>query len=156
VSLLVCTASGLLLLLSGVLETNRPGGDFLAGGGGGLEPLRRAFAWAGGGSGAWIPLLCVVAFAFTTLLAFGYYGERCCTDLVGPRGRRPFRLLWIGGLVLASGQGLPGLWGLGNTMDALMALPNLLALLLLSATVFRATRARAESEAAGAAPEGTP
>jgi AGCS family alanine or glycine:cation symporter len=155
-SLLVCSASGLLLLMSGVLETNRPRGDFLAGGGGGLEPLRRAFVWAGGDGGAWIPLLCLVAFAFTTLLAFGYYGERCCIDLVGPRGQRPFRLLWIGVLVLASSQGLPGLWGLGNTMDALMALPNLLALLLLSGAVFRATRARAEREAAGAVAEGTP
>ena len=93
--------------------------------------------------------LCLVLFAFTTLMTFGYYGERCVTFLVGSGGRKPFRLVWIALLVLASSQGLPGLWGIADTLDALLALPNLLALLLLSGLIFRMVPGRV----VGAAPE---
>jgi AGCS family alanine or glycine:cation symporter len=149
VSLLVCSATALLLLASGVMEPGAlaaPGmggghlpWDLLGRGGEGVRLLREAFAWGSAGS-VWIVDLCLAAFAFSTLVVFGYYGERCLTFLTGGRGGRPFRLVWIAVLALASSQSLPGLWGIADSLDALLALPNLLALVLLSSLVFR-TRA---------------
>ncbi|MFM7264672.1 MAG: alanine:cation symporter family protein, partial [Cyanobium sp.] len=159
VSLLVCSATGLLLLISGVLDhalpqQDAPGAaqkawDLLGRDGAGLRLLREAFAWGSGGS-VWLLDLCLVLFAFTTMVTFGYYGERCVTFLVGSGGRKPFRLVWIAALVLASSQSLPGLWGVADTLDALLALPNLLALLLLSGLIFRTVPGRV----VGAAAEG--
>ncbi|MFO0038065.1 MAG: alanine/glycine:cation symporter family protein [Synechococcaceae cyanobacterium] len=165
VSLLVCSATGLLLLISGVLDTaladhDGPGHaqvawELLGRNGSGLRLLHQAFAWGSGGS-AWFLDLCLVLFAFTTLVAFGYYGERCFTFLVGSRGRQPFRLVWIAVVVLASSQSLPGLWGIADTLDALLALPNLLCLLLLSGLIFRTVPGRVVgAEPEGGAPEGS-
>jgi len=139
VSIVVCTATGVLLLISGVLDTPGRSPSFLDSAPTGLGLLRQAFDWALPGSD-WIASLSLVLFSFTTLISFGYYGERCLTFLTGPRGGRPFQLVWISVLVLASSQALPGLWAIGNTLDALMVLPNLLALLLMSGTVFEAVR----------------
>lgn len=139
ISMVVCTATGVLLLISGVLDGSGRLPSFLDSDPGGLRVLRQAFDWGLPGS-AWIASLCLVLFGFTTLISFGYYGERCLTFLTGPRGRRPFQLAWISVLVLASSQALPGLWAIGNTVDAWMVLPNLLALLLMSGTVFQAVR----------------
>jgi alanine or glycine:cation symporter, AGCS family len=136
ISVLVCTATALLLLSSGVLDSQGPITNRLGGEPDGLLLLQEAFQWGLAGSG-WIATTSLVLFAFTTLVTFGFYGERCLTFVVGPRGRRAFQLAWIGALVLASSQAVPDLWGLGNTLDALMVLPNLLALVLLSGTVFQ-------------------
>lgn len=137
ISMLICSATALLLLISGVLHRSGPDGVFLLADRGGLMLLRRAFDWAAPGS-AWIASLALVLFAFTTILTYGYYGERCFTFLVGARGGPPFRLLWTLVVVLASSQAVRGLWAISNTLDALIALPNLLALLLLSGLVFQA------------------
>ena len=123
------------------------------GDGGGLDLLRQAFLWGAPGSG-WIASLSLVLFAFTTILSYGYYGERCFTFLVGPRGGPSFRLLWTLVVVLASSGSLPGLWGLSNTLDALIALPNLLALLLLSGSVFQAVASRPADGRSHAADQG--
>jgi AGCS family alanine or glycine:cation symporter len=149
VSLLVCSATGLLVLASGVLEPLQ-GADghvhwpLFGRGALGLQMLREAFLWGAAGS-RWIVDVSLTLFAFTSLLAFGYYGERCLTFLLGGRGRRPFRLAWVGVLLVACSQSLPGLWGAAETIEALMVLPNLLALLLLSSLVFRATRRQSEA-----------
>jgi AGCS family alanine or glycine:cation symporter len=144
VSMVVCTATGVLLLISGVLDTPGRSPSFLDSAPTGLDLLRQAFDWALPGS-AWIASLSLVLFGFTTLISFGYYGERCLTFLLGGRGRRPFRLAWVGVLLVACSQSLPGLWGAAETIEALMVLPNLLALLLLSSLVFRATRRESEA-----------
>lgn len=162
VSLLVCSATGLLLLVSGVLDhavPHHPGPgtahkawELLGRDGTGLRLLREAFAWGSGGS-VWLLDLCLVLFAFTTMVTFGYYGERCVTFLVGSKGRKPFRLVWIAALVLSSSQSLPGLWGVADTLDALLALPNLLALLLLSGLIFRTVPGRVVGASEGMAAE---
>ena len=80
-------------------------------------------------------------FAFTTILGWSFYGERCTSYLFGDRAILPFRLLWVAMVVFASIAGTSGaLWGVADTLNGLMALPNLIALLLLSGTVFKLTR----------------
>ena len=83
----------------------------------------------------------LIVFAFTTILGWSFYGERCTSYLFGERAILPFRLLWVAMVVFASVAGTSGaLWGVADTLNGLMALPNLIALLLLSGTVFNLTR----------------
>ena len=83
----------------------------------------------------------LVVFAFTTVLGWSFYGERCTSYLFGTGAILPFRLLWVAMVVFASIAGTSGaVWGVADTLNGLMALPNLVALLLLSGTVFRLSR----------------
>ncbi|MGD8931454.1 MAG: alanine:cation symporter family protein, partial [Chromatiales bacterium] len=79
---------------------------------------------------------------FTTLLGWSFYGEKCTEYLFGVRAIAPFRILWI--LMIPVGamaqEQLDFVWLVADTLNALMALPNLAALLLLSPVVFKLTR----------------
>jgi len=79
-------------------------------------------------------------FAFTTLLGWSYYGERCVEYLFGTKSILPFRVLWIAAIPVGSNFDLTKIWLIADTLNALMALPNLIALLLLSPVVFKLTQ----------------
>ena len=84
----------------------------------------------------------LVIFAFTTVLGWSFYGEKCTEYLFGTKAILPFRLLWVAMVVFASIVGTSGaVWGVADTLNGLMALPNLVALILLSGTVFKLTKA---------------
>ena len=80
-------------------------------------------------------------FAFTTLLGWSYYSERCAQFLFGEKIILPFRLIWIVAIYIGSVATLKDVWLLADTLNALMAVPNLIALLLLSPLIFKLTRA---------------
>ena len=83
----------------------------------------------------------IVVFAFTTILGWSFYGEKCAQYLFGEKAILPFRLVWVAIAVFAAIAGEQGLiWNLADTLNGLMALPNLIALLLLSGTVFNLTK----------------
>jgi AGCS family alanine or glycine:cation symporter len=82
--------------------------------------------------------LCI--FAFTTLLGWSFYGEKCVEYLFGVRSIIPFRVLWVMAIPIGASAELSFIWLLADTLNALMALPNLIALLLLSPLVFKLTR----------------
>jgi AGCS family alanine or glycine:cation symporter len=91
----------------------------------------------GGGS---IVTVGIVVFAFTTILGWSFYGEKCTQYLFGDKAIFPYRLIWVAVAVLAAIAGEKGLvWDISDTLNGLMALPNLIALLLLSGTVFKLT-----------------
>ena len=93
------------------------------------------------GSG-WIVTAGLVIFAFTTILGWSFYGERCTEYLFGVKAILPFRMTWVGVVVIGSIAGDRGIvWGVADTLNGLMALPNLIALILLSGTVFKLTKA---------------
>jgi AGCS family alanine or glycine:cation symporter len=79
-------------------------------------------------------------FAFTTMIGWSYYGERCVVYLFGIRGVLPFRLLWVLAIPLGTLGELETVWLLADTLNAFMAIPNLVALLLLGPLVFKLTR----------------
>ena len=108
----------------------------------GRAMVSRAFDWALSGSG-WVSDLATVLFTFTTIIVFAYYGERCLEYLFGSRSNPLFRLIWAGALVVGCVSGVPWLWTTTEALNALMALPNVIALVLLSATVFRLTKSYA-------------
>jgi AGCS family alanine or glycine:cation symporter len=82
----------------------------------------------------------LLTFVFSTILGWSYYGERAVEYLFGKIAIKPYRYLWVIAVMLGSISSLPLVWDLADTMNALMAIPNLVALLLLSGVVVSETR----------------
>lgn len=81
----------------------------------------------------------LVTFAFSTILGWSYYGERAMEYLRGKRWALPYRCLYTAALYVGSVTGLNMVWNIADCFNALMAIPNLLSLLLLSGTIARET-----------------
>jgi AGCS family alanine or glycine:cation symporter len=92
------------------------------------------------GIGGYIVTLGLALFAFTTILGWSVYGERCVEYLFGVHAIIPFRVLWVLAIPIGATVSLDFVWLVADTLNALMALPNLIALLLLSPVVFKVTR----------------
>lgn len=82
----------------------------------------------------------LATFVFSTILGWSYYGERAVEYLLGKRALIPYRILWVLAVFVGSVATLPLVWDLADAMNALMAIPNLVALLLLSGVIVRETR----------------
>ena len=95
-----------------------------------------------------IVALCLTLFAFTTILGWSYYGERCAEFLFGVKVITPFRALWVVAVFVGAVIHLDKVWAIADTLNGMMAIPNLIALLLLSPVVFRLTRAYFDAEKA--------
>ena len=100
------------------------------------------------GIGGYIVTLGLAIFAFTTILGWSVYGERCVEYLFGVHAIVPFRVLWVLAIPLGATVSLDFMWLVADTLNALMALPNLIALLLLSPVVFKVTRDYFQAERA--------
>lgn len=134
---LVCTITALVILTSGAYDPAaaiaaiREGGvtDGMLG-----APLSaRAFAATLGPLGAPLVAVCLLLFAFTSLLGWSYYGERGLAWLLGSsRGRGLFRAVYLGFVALGAVGSVEGVWQLADLFNGLMALPNLTALFLLA------------------------
>ena len=85
-------------------------------------------------------LIALAVFAFTTLLGWSYYCERSWEYLLGVKAIIPFRVLWSLAPILGASVKLSFVWLLADTLNALMAIPNLIALALLSPVVFAAAK----------------
>jgi AGCS family alanine or glycine:cation symporter len=79
-------------------------------------------------------------FVYSTILGWSYYGERAVEYLAGKRGIPPYRYLFTLFVFLGSVASMPLVWDLSDTMNALMAIPNLVSLLLLSGVVVNETK----------------
>ncbi len=82
----------------------------------------------------------LLTFVFSTLVGWAYYGEKACEYLFGERAIRPYRWLWVAAVYVGAALPLPVVWAAADVTNALMAIPNLIALLLLSGVVVRETR----------------
>jgi AGCS family alanine or glycine:cation symporter len=93
------------------------------------------------GTGAYVVAIGLALFAFTTILGWSVYGERCIEYLFGVHAIIPFRIVWVLAVPIGAITQLDFVWLLADTMNAMMAIPNLVALLLLSPVVFKVTKA---------------
>lgn len=98
-----------------------------------------AFA-AGIPGGAWIITCALMIFAFTTILGWSYYGERSISYLLGEKAVLPFRIIWCLFIFAGAILSVRAVWTFGDIGNALMAAPNLVAILLLSGIVASMTR----------------
>lgn len=129
-TIIVCTMTGLVIITSGVWTSGKAGAE--------LSVV--AFDSAIPGVGSFILTMSLVLFAFTTILGWSYIGERCWSYLLGVKTILPFRVLWVGAVYFGAIAELNFVWLLADTLNGLMAIPNLLALLLLSPVVIQLTR----------------
>ena len=82
----------------------------------------------------------IISFAFSTVLGWAYYGERCVEYFAGQKGLIPYRLLYVAIAAIAPVAALNLVWTIADILDALMAIPNLIAVLLLSNVIANDTR----------------
>ena len=139
-TLTVCTVTALVILTSGVyreeaaLAALQSGAvtDVMLG-----APLSAAaFATVLGPLGAPFVAVCLLLFAFTSLLGCSYYGERCLAYLTGSdHWRGPYRLAFLAAVVWSAAADVQVVWQLTDLFNGLMALPNLCTLLALSPQV---------------------
>ena len=148
-TIIVCTFTGLAILCTIGWDTAGQEGAALT---------AFAFETALPGSGAQIIAISIAVFAFTTILGWSYYSKRAAQYVFGRAVIIPFRLVWcvmaLIGAVIAGFEeikaGAEFVWLLSDTLNAMMALPNLIALAALSPIIFKITReffeTRGESE----------
>ncbi len=134
-TLLICTMTALVIVLSGAWTSGETSSA--------LSTL--AYNTGLPGFGSYVVTLGLIVFAFTTILGWSYYGERCAEYIFGTKSILPFRLLWIvaiplGALAANENASVKLLWLLADTLNGLMAIPNLIALVVLSPVVYRLTK----------------
>lgn len=134
-TVVMCTVTGLVLGVTGVLGEYGPGGKLLTGASMTVAAFESVFPWGG-----YVVTIGLVLFAFTTLLGWAYYGEKCSEYLFGERSvpyyRAIFTLIIIPGAVLE----LDIVWRISDVFNGLMAVPNLIGLCALSGVVVDETR----------------
>lgn len=124
-TIIICTMTGLAVISSGLWTTELNGAVLTNG----------AFSQAFPLFGDYLITIALVLFAFTTILGWSYYGERCAVYLFGTKVIKPYRLVFIAIIATAVFLKLEEIWALADIVNGLMAFPNLVALLLLSGTV---------------------
>lgn len=82
----------------------------------------------------------IISFAFSKILGWAYYGERCVEYFAGKKGLIPYRVLYIAVAVIAPIVALDVVWDIADILNALMAIPNLIAVLLLSPVIVKETK----------------
>ncbi|CAI8362337.1 sodium:alanine symporter family protein [Porticoccaceae bacterium] len=128
-TIIICTMTGLILVASGAWN-----GDLV-----GANMTRSVFT-STLPFGDTIFTLSLVLFAFTTMLGWSYYGERCAEFLFGPKVITPYRILWVVGIYVGTQMQGGIVWKLADILNGMMAFPNLIAVLFLSPVVFKLTR----------------
>ena len=136
-TILVCTMTGLTIVMSGCLEKN----PHLEG----VEITNAAFC-----SGLPFPekvssfllMICLIFFAFTTILGWNYYSERCLSYLTASNNKAilTFRILYIIAVFIGPYMTVSAVWGIADIFNGLMAIPNIIALFALSGVVANETK----------------
>ncbi len=131
-TIVICSITGLSIVITGAWKTGHNGAAMSV----------TAFESALPGFGQYIVSIGLVLFALTTIIGWSLYSEKCTQYLFGVRSIKWFRIVWV--LIVPFGTfpfvNLEALWSLADLLNALMAIPNLIALLLLSPVLFRITK----------------
>lgn len=135
-TIIICTMTGLTIILTGAW--NVPGLE-------GVQITNRAFADGlpiSDSLSAFILMICLVFFAFTTILGWNYYSERCLEYLSNRNQKlvKIFRWLYIAAVFIGPYMTVSVVWNIADIFNGLMAIPNLIALIALSGVVAKETR----------------
>jgi AGCS family alanine or glycine:cation symporter len=126
----VCTLTALAIMVTGVWSEGLEGAALTT----------AAFNVGLPGPGGYIVAIGLVFFSFSTLVAWSFYGEKCFEYLAGTRSALLYRLVWIPLIPIGAVGGLRTVWALADTLNGLMAIPNLIGLWGLSGIVIKLTR----------------
>ena len=144
-TIVICTLTSLVILCSGI--------DIVFGQAAGADLTIAGFIAS---YGRWVSIFTAVAlicFAFSTAIGWGLYGSRCVEFLFGTRVIRPFMVVYALVSIIGATLDLGLLWDISDTFNGLMVIPNLIAVFLLSGTVFSLTRDYFNDVDAGRLPE---
>lgn len=139
-TIMVCSMTGFAILVSGIWKEGTLTGSALT---------SAAFNSVFPGVGAGMVAICSVLFAFTTILGWCVYSERCAIYLFGDKALRPFRIIYTLAVPLGVICQLDTVWLIADTLNALMAFPNLIGLALLSPVLFKMVQDYVRHEASG-------
>ncbi|HSW35502.1 MAG TPA: sodium:alanine symporter family protein [Candidatus Limnocylindrales bacterium] len=129
-TIVICSLTALTILVTGVWETGETGAA--------LTTL--AFNEGLPGIGGIIVAVGLALFAFSTIIGWSFYGEKCVEYLFGGLAGRIYRYVYLPFIVIGAVGGLTLVWDIADTLNGLMALPNLIALLALSGVVISLTK----------------
>lgn len=134
-TVIVCLMTG-LVLVSTIMKNPTINADEIANGGVLTSMAFAQIPFLGPG----ILVVGIISFAYSTILGWAYYGERCVEYFAGKAGLIPYRLLYVAVAAIAPVIALDLVWLIADTLNALMAIPNLVAVLLLSPVIVKETK----------------
>jgi AGCS family alanine or glycine:cation symporter len=128
-TLIVCTMTGLVLILTGAWSSGQNGAELTA----------TAFSMGMSG-GAYIVTIGLILFAYSTILGWCYYGEKSIEYLFGVKSVLPYRIVFVCFVGVGAVAKLGIVWGISDALNGLMALPNLIGLIMLTPVIVAETK----------------
>ena len=135
-TIIVCTMTALVIIMTGAWSSGETGAS--------LSTLAYGNGLPGGN---YIVTFGLIIFAFTTVIGWSFYGERCAEYIFGIKVITPYRILWLIAILIGAwptgesfGEKLNFVWTFSDVMNGFMAVPNLIALALLSPVIFKITK----------------
>ena len=129
-TLIICTITALVILVTGAHQSEHDGGAMTA----------HAFKIGLFGYGQYVVGFGLMFFAYSTMIAWSYYGDRCAEYLFGEKAVPIYRWVFVACITIGAVGGLRVIWTIADILNALMAIPNLVGLLLLSGSVATETK----------------
>ena len=136
-TIIVCSITGIVLVM-GILQSN--GGAFAVPDLEGAALTTATFDAMLSGYGGWVVTIGLIFFAYSTTLGWCYYGEKCATYVFGDKSVPMYRVIYVATVMLGTVLSMDMVWAAADTFNGLMAVPNLIALLLLSRVIVQETR----------------
>ena len=135
-TLIVCTMTGLTIIITGSWNIGQEGVGVT------ITAFSQGLPGFLGEAGPAILLVCLIFFAFTTILGWNFYGERCLEYLVGRNKKAilTYRVLYILAVFIGPYMTIQAVWDIADIFNGLMAIPNLIAVILLSGEVVRLSK----------------
>jgi AGCS family alanine or glycine:cation symporter len=132
-TIIMCTMTALVILLTGAHETGLNGAPLT------MNAFGRFF---GTRAGDVIVTFCMILTAYDTIIAWCFYGETCTAFVLGHGStvRRAYRILWLPFILIGAMGKLDVIWDVADTLNGLMAIPNLIALVALTGVVVKLTK----------------
>ena len=131
---IICTISGLIVVTAGMYESGISG----------ITLVMASFEAAFGKVGGIFVSIAIICFAGSTILGWSYYGQQCLHYLSGGKTNKPldlgYKIVFSGLTIVGAIGGLALVWDIADTLNGLMAIPNLIALLMLSKVVITLTK----------------
>lgn len=137
-TVVVCSITGITLVMGGLYAKGEATGAALT---------TQTFNLLLPGVGGWIVTIGLIFFAYSTVLGWAYYGEKCFEYLFGYKSIAVYRIIYTITVLLGAVAGLGLVWTIADIFNALMAIPNLIGLLFLSGVVVAETKAFKEIRA---------
>lgn len=135
-TIIVCSITGIVLVMGGQYTLGVTGAALTA----------QTFDQMLPGPGGWIVTIGLIFFAYSTILGWSYYGEKCAQYALGKRVVWPYRCLYTAFVMIGTVVSLDLVWAVSDVVNGLMAFPNLIGIVLLSGVVIKETRAYLDTE----------